>query len=40
VTVAEIVLLGLGTLVVANVLAVVPAIIAARERPSSLLKSE
>lgn len=40
VTVAEIALLAAGTLVMANLLAVVPAVIAARERPSSLLKSE
>ena len=37
---AEIALLAIGTLVVANLLAVVPALMAARERPSSLLKSE
>lgn len=40
VTIAEIALLSVGTLVVANMLAVVPAMIAARARPSSLLKSE
>lgn len=40
VTSAEIVLLAVGTLVVANLLAVVPAVIAARERPSSLLQNE
>ena len=40
VTVAEIALLAVGTLVVANALAVIPAVIAARERPASLLKSE
>lgn len=40
VTASIVVLLAAGTLVVANVLAVVPALIAARSRPSLLLKGE
>lgn len=40
VTAAEIALLAVGTLVVANALAVIPAVIAARSRASSLLQSE
>jgi hypothetical protein len=40
VTVSEIALLALGVLVVANLLAVVPAVVAARARPASLLRTE
>jgi ABC-type lipoprotein release transport system permease subunit len=39
-TVAALAVVALGTLVVANVLALVPALVAARERPASLLRSE
>lgn len=40
VTAAKIAGIALGALIVANVLAVVPALVAARERPASLLRSE
>jgi FtsX-like permease family len=40
VTASEIALLALGTLVVANLLAVIPAMVAARARPASLLRTE
>ena len=40
VTAALLTAVALGTLVVANVLALVPALLAARERPASLLRSE
>jgi ABC-type antimicrobial peptide transport system permease subunit len=40
VTIALLAAVALGTLVVANVLALVPALLAARARPASLLRSE
>jgi ABC-type antimicrobial peptide transport system permease subunit len=40
VTAALLAAVALGTLVVANVLALIPALIAARARPASLLRSE
>lgn len=40
ITTALLVAVALGTLVIANVLAVVPALLAARARPASLLRSE